>query len=149
MALKHNNPQVINKESSKKKPLNLLDELPWNIESMVEKDLNNKEAAKKLVTKVEEQVREEEKARRVPILRKFYEDYHKAVEENDSIEPDIDPGYTEDLVARNNGEKTYSKEMGQKKKNAMIKISNMVKVFKSWLESGDWETFEKFCNNKK
>lgn len=148
MALKNNKSQVINKESPKK-PLSKVDVLSWNMESMIERDLNNKEAAKGLITTVEEQVRKEEKARRVPILRKFYEDYHKAVEENNSIRPDIDPGYTEDLVVRNNGEKIYSKEMGQKKKNAMSKVNNMVNAFENWLKSGDWNTFEKFCKTVK
>lgn len=137
------------KDNSKKDSITALNKLPWDMNSMIERDLNNEDAAKKLISVVEEQVRQEEKARRVPILRKFHDEYHKAVKENDSIKPDIHPGYTSDLIARNDGEMIFSREAANKKKNAMSKINTMVDVYKTWLRTGDWNKFESFCKTLK
>jgi|SRR6056297_2126891 len=136
------------KETPRKEVLSTL-ELPWNINSAIDKELNTKNGVKNLISVVEEKVKEEEKSRRIPILRKFYEDYHKAVKENESIKPDIDPGYTSELVVKNGGEKSYSKEQGERKRNTMVKINNMVKAYKSWLDTGDWDKFERFCKTIK
>jgi len=137
------------KKNSSNKNLTDITPLPWNMNSKIEKELNTEKGAKDLISVVEEKVKEEEKIRRIPILKDFYDKYRKALDANESIKPDLHPGYTDKLIARDNGELIYSKEMANKKRNAISKINNMVNAYNSWIKTGNWEKFEIFCNSLK
>lgn len=117
--------------------------LPINVEELVSKAVDTSKHAQKVVDSIVDAESSKEEAERIKKLKALFVVYAEKVKTYNSIKPDVDPGFTEDLVQLNGGKKTYSDKAGSQKMEARMAANKIAEAVSQYLKDGKFDELNK------